>query len=68
MGQRHAPNEVHLEGALSQHRELCKAKLGRVVLMGGVEVVDGDVRRDAEGFMTPDKAQNNTFDWEAVLN
>jgi len=51
---------------LKEHRELFRSKIGRVVIMGGVEVVDNDVKFDEQGYMMPDKAQNNTFDFSAA--
>jgi len=48
------------------HRDLFRKKIGRVVIMGGVEVDGEVVKLDADGFMTPDKAQNNTFDMESA--
>merc|ERR1719498_1226534 len=53
---------------LDKHRELFKQKIGRVVIMGGIEAADGEVMRDDHGYMIPDKAQNNTFDWDAATN
>ena len=55
---------------LHDHRDLFKQKVSRVVIMGGVEV-EGEkgqeiVKRDERGFMIPDKAQNNTFDFDAA--
>merc|ERR1719171_853454 len=46
--------------------ELVKQKVGRVVLMSGVEVEGNEAKLSEEGYMTPDKAQNNTFDMEAA--
>lgn len=34
--------------------------------MGGVDVEGDDVKLDSEGFMVPDKAQNNTFDFSSA--
>jgi serine/threonine protein kinase len=52
-----------------QHKETFLKKIGRVVIMGGVEVENGTtVKRDEKGLMIPDKAQNNTFDMEAANN
>lgn len=51
---------------LKDHRELFKAKIARVVIMGGVEVEGENVKLDLDGFMLPDKAQNNTFDFESA--
>merc|ERR1719174_1057917 len=49
-----------------EHRDLFKSKIGRVVIMGGVEVDEANnVKRDEAGLMIPDKAQNNTFDMDA---
>eukprot|EP00931_Biecheleriopsis_adriatica_P030674 TRINITY_DN18061_c0_g1_i1.p1 TRINITY_DN18061_c0_g1~~TRINITY_DN18061_c0_g1_i1.p1 ORF type:complete len:796 (-),score=132.57 TRINITY_DN18061_c0_g1_i1:85-2472(-) len=51
---------------LRDHRELFRAKVARVVIMGGVEAEDGQVKLDAEGYMIPDKANNNTFDFDSA--
>eukprot|EP00930_Biecheleria_cincta_P088708 TRINITY_DN7795_c0_g2_i3.p1 TRINITY_DN7795_c0_g2~~TRINITY_DN7795_c0_g2_i3.p1 ORF type:complete len:877 (+),score=158.51 TRINITY_DN7795_c0_g2_i3:44-2674(+) len=53
---------------LRDHRELFRKKVGRVVIMGGVEVEHGEVKLDANGYMLPDKANNNTFDFDAAQN
>lgn len=93
-----------------KHRGLFKQKIGRVVIMGGIEEDGGEapstalsgrvarssvvnklrffgiknipvsrsyrsgqahlpqVARSEEGYMMPDKAQNNTFDWDAAVH
>jgi inosine-uridine nucleoside N-ribohydrolase len=55
---------------LDEYRSLVSQKVARVVLMGGIEV-EGEkdkevVKLDDNGYMVPDKAQNNTFDFEAA--
>jgi len=47
---------------LQNNKALFKAKIGRVVIMGGVQVEGDDVKLDADGFMMPDNAQNNMYD------
>lgn len=47
---------------LQDHEELFLGKTRRVVVMGGVETVDGEVRLDQHGHMLPDSAANNMFD------
>ena len=40
------------------YKDLFKQKIGRVVIMGGVETEDGNsVKRDEKGLMIPDKAR-----------
>merc|ERR1719253_1437567 len=51
---------------LRDQPDLFKLKVGRVVMMSGVEVESDVVKKDENGYMVPDKAQNNTFDWEAA--
>ncbi|MBT9586161.1 nucleoside hydrolase [bacterium] len=46
--------------------ELAKQKLGRVVIMGGVTCDKDQVVRDDQGYLTPDSANNNTFDMPAA--
>lgn len=41
---------------------LCKRKLFRVAIMGGVVCEGGQIKLDAKGGMTPDDAANNSFD------
>lgn len=50
-----------------ENPELAKQKIGRVVIMGGVETTkEGQVVLDAQGFFKPDSANNNTFDMPAA--
>jgi len=51
---------------VSKNTALVKEKVGRVVIMGGVEVENDEVKYDAHGHMTPDKAANNVFDFHAA--
>lgn len=51
---------------LKDHRDVFREKIGRVVIMGGVEVDGDNIKLDADGQMMPDKAQNNTFDFSAA--
>jgi len=52
-----------------EYKDLFKETIGRVVIMGGVEVdEESSVKRDEKGLMIPDKAQNNAFDMEAAQN
>lgn len=46
--------------------ELAKSKIGRVVIMGGVTCDKDQVLRDDQGYLTPDSANNNTFDMPAA--
>lgn len=46
--------------------ELAQKKLARVVMMGGVTVDKDSIVRDDQGYLTPDKANNNTFDEAAT--
>jgi hypothetical protein len=48
---------------LHEHRDLFKEKIARVVIMGGVELESEKVKLDADGYMMPDKAQNNLYDF-----
>ncbi|OGL32970.1 hypothetical protein A3F64_01725 [Candidatus Saccharibacteria bacterium RIFCSPHIGHO2_12_FULL_42_8] len=41
---------------------LCKRKLSRVAIMGGVVCEKGQVKLNAKGHMIPDDAANNSFD------
>merc|ERR1719253_2182998 len=51
---------------VSENTELVRRKVSRVVIMGGVETNGDEVKRDGNGYILPDKAQNNTFDWAAA--
>ena len=46
--------------------ELAQHKLDRVVIMGGVTCDKDQVVRDDQGYLTPDSANNNTFDMPAA--
>lgn len=46
---------------------LLKRKLERVVIMGGVEIEDGEVKLDSFGFMVPNNANNNSFDMTSAI-
>lgn len=51
---------------VKNHPQLAQEKLGRVVIMGGVQAQGDGVARDAQGLMLPDSANNNTFDMPAA--
>merc|ERR1740130_502322 len=51
---------------LKDHRVLFRSKIGRVVIVGGVEVEGDGVKLDDDGYFMPDHAQNNTFDFTAA--
>ena len=46
---------------------LLNAKLKGVVIMGGVEVEDESVKLNEFGFMTPNNANNNSFDMTSAI-
>ncbi len=46
---------------------LCLRKISHVAIMGGVVTADGAVCLDEGGFLVPDNANNNMFDWPAAL-
>jgi inosine-uridine nucleoside N-ribohydrolase len=48
------------------HPALAQAKIGRVVIMGGVTTDKDQIVRDEQGYLTPDTANNNTFDMPAA--
>lgn len=51
---------------LRSHSRLVRAKVKSVAIMGGVELEEGLVLLDSDGYMSPDSAANNKFDMEAA--
>lgn len=51
---------------LCTEEDLCCEKLMHVAIMGGVEVENGSVKLE-DGFLLPNNANNNTFDWNSAV-
>ena len=51
----------------SSSSSLCAKKIAQVVIMGGVEAGSEKIKLDHRGFMIPNNANNNVFDWDATL-
>jgi len=51
---------------IHENPELAQKKLARVVIMGGVTCDKNQVVLDDQGYLTPDSANNNTFDMPAA--
>lgn len=51
---------------LCADEQLFKQKVGLVSIMGGVET-EGDQVKLTDGFMTPNTAANNMFDWQSAI-
>ena len=48
-------------------RDLFLQKVSCVTIMGGVETQNGKILLDENGFMKPNNASNNSFDWKSTV-
>jgi hypothetical protein len=51
---------------IDAHKDIFNLKVKHVAIMGGLEIMNGKIVLDKDGYAVPNNANNNTFDMEAA--